>query len=166
MIEHQDKDADVWRRAKQEMTQEATANGAPCRPDALVLAAFLEGNASEAEKRQVELWLAGDPEAATLLRSLRTLPEAVPAPEAVLARAQDIVRAPSRSIKGSGAAWRSGFGDLFAGAGLQWAAAAAMMLLVAVSGFEAGRSGGTALTDTTDYVGLSAEFGELDDALL
>ena len=165
MVERGDNDAAVWRRAKDEMAQgEMALNGALSRPDALTLAAFLEGHADEAERREVEAWLAADPEAPALLQALRSPVEAEAVPEAVLTRAQDIVR-PAAKRKPSGG-WLSGLGGFFAGAGLQWAAVAVVMLMVAASGFEIGRSGGAALAEGSHRASLSADFDTIDDALL
>ena len=165
MVERGDNDAAVWRRAKDELGQgEMVLNGSLSRPEALTLAAFLEGRAGEAGRREVETWLAADPEAPALLQALRSPVEAEAVPEAVLTRAQDIVRPAAKRKPGGG--WLSGLGGFFAGAGLQWAAVAVVMLVVAASGFEIGRSGGAALAEGSHRASLSADFDTIDDALL
>lgn len=167
MVERSDDDAAVWRRAKDEMAHGETAvNGSLARPDPLALAAFLEGRAGDEERRAVEAWLAADPEAPALMHALRSPVEPEAVPEAVLSRAQDIVRSPAKPTRKPGGGWLSGLGGFFAGAGLQWAAVAAVMLVVAASGFEIGRSGGAALAEGSTRASLSADFDTLDDALL
>ena len=172
MVERGDNDAAVWRRAKDEMGQggmahgEMALNGSLSRPDALTLAAFLEGHAGEAERREVEAWLAADAEAPALLQALRSPVEAEAVPQAVLTRAQDIVRPQAKPTRKPGGGWLSGLGGFFAGAGLQWAAVAVVMLVVAASGFEIGRSGGAALAEGSTSASLSSDFDTIDDALL
>ena len=172
MVERRDDDAAVWRRAKDEMSQGEMAqgdmalNGSFARPDPLTLAAFLEGHAGEVERREVEAWLAVDPEAPALLQALRSPVEAEAVPQAVLTRAQDIVRPQAKPTRKPGGGWLSGLGGFFAGAGLQWAAVAVVMLVVAASGFEIGRSGGAALAEGSTTASLSSDFDTIDDALL
>lgn len=172
MVERRDDDAAVWRRAKDEMGQgemaqgEMALNGSLSRPNPLTLATFLEGRADEAERREVEAWLAADPEAPALLQVLRSPVETEAVPEAVLTRAQGIVRPQAKSKRTPGGGWLSGLGGFFGGAGLQWAAVAVVMLVVAASGFEVGRSGGAALADGSEHAGLSSDFDTIDDALL
>ena len=141
-------------------------NGSLARPDPLTLAVFLEGRAGEVERREVEAWLAADPEAPALLQALRSPVEAEAVPEAVLTRAQDIVRPQAKPTRKPGGGWLSGLGSFFAGAGLQWAAVAVVMLVVAASGFEIGRSGGAALAEGSTTASLSSDFDTIDDALL
>ena len=167
MVERRDDDAAVWRRAKDEMGQDPMAlNGSLARPDPLTLAVFLEGRAGEDERREVEAWLAADPEAPALLQALRSPVEAEAVPQAVLTRAQDIVRPQAKPTRKPGGGWLSGLGGFFAGAGLQWAAVAVVMLVVAASGFEIGRSGGAALAEGSTSASLSSDFDTIDDALL
>lgn len=161
MDQLRDRDATVWRRAKDEFAM----NGGPCRPEPGVLAAYVEGHASDGEVQQVEAWLASDPEAPSLVASLRSAlrdPErAAEVPQAAIARAQAIVRGP-----GSQAFAARSFWGLIPSAGLQWSAVAALLLLVAVAGFEMGRSGGAALTEEPEQTILSAGLGEPGDMLL
>lgn len=161
MIERSDQDGANWRRAKGEMAM----NGTYCRPEPGVLAAYVEGRADDEEVRQVEAWLVSDPDAPDTLIALRTAqdhsPEVEAVPAAIIARAQAIVRAPAGETRTARAPWR-----LPPGFGLQWSAVAVLMLLVAVAGFEVGRSGGAALNEAPDYVGLSAELGDPDDLSL
>ena len=167
MVERRDDDAAVWRRAKDEMSQgEMALNGSLARPEPLTLAAFLEGRAGEVERREVEAWLTADPEAPALLQALRSPVEAEAVPQAVLTRAQDIVRPQAKPKRAPGGGWLSGLGGFFAGAGLQWAAVAVVMLVVAASGFEIGRSGGAALAEGSTTASLSSDFDTIDDALL
>lgn len=161
MDELRDKDAAVWRRAKGEFAM----NGTPCRPEPIVLAAYVEGRANGDEVQQVEAWLAGDPEAPALVASLRGAlrdPKRAPeVPQTVIARAQAIVRRPGTEVRERGTSW-----GLFPGAGLQWSAVAALMLLIAVAGFEVGRSGGATLAEEPEATFLAADLGELGDSLL
>ncbi len=161
MDELRDKDAAVWRRAK----DESAMNGASCRPGPLVLAAYVEARASDEEIQQVEAWLANDPEApglvASLRRALRDPERTAAVPQASIARAQAIVHGSGSHHRSAGSFW-----GLFPVAGLQWSAVAAVMLFVAVAGFEVGRSGGVPLADEPEASYLAADLGEPGDGLL
>lgn len=161
MDELRDKDALVWRRAKGDFAM----NGAPCRPEPIVLAAYIEGRAGGNEVQEVEAWLVSDPMAPALVASLRSElrdpQRAAEVPQDVIARAQAIVRGPGTEVRARGVSW-----GLFPVAGLQWSAVAALMLLIAVAGFEVGRSGGAALTEEPESTVLTAGLGELGDSLL
>ena len=161
MDEPSDKDAAVWRRAKDEFAM----NGAPCRPDPLTLAGFVEGRVGDDERQKVEAWLASDPEAPALLTSLRSAlrnpQRAADVPQASIARAQAIVRRSGAQDRVAGSWWGS-----LPVAGLQWSAVAAAMLLVAVAGFEVGRSGGATLVEEPEAAFMAADLGELGDSLL
>ena len=161
MDEPRDKDAVVWRRAK----DESAMNGAFCRPEPLVLAAYVEARADDDEVQQVEAWLASDPEAPTLIASLRGAlrnpQRAAEVPPASIARAQAIVRGSGSQDRAPRPLWGH-----FPVAGLQWSALAAFILFVAVAGFEVGRSGGAALTEEPEQTVLSVGLAEPGDSLL
>jgi anti-sigma factor RsiW len=141
--------ADLWRKARGPVRAALGDSAAPdaMSPDAMTLAAYLDGALDEVEAAPIEAWLARDPEALDdLIAARQILAEAPgPVPAGVAARAQDIVRArvPRAAVSGG-----SGFGlsALFGGLdGLLrpavWAGAAALLVLASVSGFELGRAG-------------------------
>jgi hypothetical protein len=139
-----DRGADLWRKARGPIR---AALGDSPAPDAMTLAAYLDGTLDEAGVAPVEAWLARDPEALDGLIATRAiLAEAPgPVPAGVTTRAQDIVRArvPRAAVSGE-----AGFrlGALFGGLdGLLrpavWAGAGALLVLASVSGFELGRAG-------------------------
>jgi anti-sigma factor RsiW len=133
--------ATLWYRARP-MWREAA--GAPAAPDALTLAAYLDGSLDETSAEAVETWMAVAPEGLADIQAIREILAAPPpdAPDHVIVRAQAIVRArpvPARAEAG----WLRGI--LAGSAGLLgpavWAGAVAAVLLASVSGFELGRVG-------------------------
>lgn len=113
------------------------------RPDAAILAAWLEGNLSEAEAAPVEGWIAGDPDAPAEIAALRAALDArrpEPAPARVVVRAQALVRPspagqrPERRLGGL-------LAGLFANPVLRWGPVAAAAAAVALGGFEIGSRG-------------------------
>ncbi len=133
--------ATLWYRARPSWRRTA---GTPEAPDALTLAAYLDGNLDEETAEAVETWMARTPEGLDDIQAIRGTLAAPPgeAPDHVIARAQAIVRArpaPQRAEAG----WLN---RIFAGpAGwlgpTAWAGATAAILLASVSGFELGRAG-------------------------
>lgn len=141
--------ADLWRKARGPVHAALGDSSAPdaMTPDAMTLAAYLEGTLDEDQDAPVEVWLARNPEALDdLIAAREALTEAPgPVPAGIAARAQDIVRA---RVPQAAAAGGAGFGlsALFGGLnGLLrpavWAGAAALLVLASVSGFELGRAG-------------------------
>lgn len=133
--------ATLWYRARPSWRR---AVSVPEAPDALTLAAYLDGALDEAAAEAVETWMALAPEGLDDIRAIRTIIAAPPrhAPGSAVARAQAIVRARPRPEAAQGGWLRR----IFAGpSGLLgptvWAGAAAAVLLASVSGFELGRVG-------------------------
>ncbi len=114
-------------------------------PDALLIAAYLDGTLDEAEQARVENMLAADPEALALMLASRDALDAAPAeaaPEALLHRAQGIVREQPRASESRGGGW---LGWLFGGA-LQPVGLAAAVLLACALGIGLGHSSFANLT--------------------
>jgi ferric-dicitrate binding protein FerR (iron transport regulator) len=110
----------LWRRYR----TAAEPPPAATEPDALALAAYLDGAGAEGERAAVEAWLASQPEHLDLLIAARASQGlAAPPPAGLVRRANDLLT-PSRTVPI-----------------VAWAAAAAALLLVAVGGFEMGRHG-------------------------
>lgn len=107
---------DLWRRYR------AAANppGGDPEPDVGLLAAYAEGRLDEVAAEPVEAWLARDP---ARLAVLDPVPDAVPAPLAVIRNARALVQTAPRQ------AWRQA---------VAWASVAASLAIVAASGFIAG----------------------------
>jgi hypothetical protein len=134
------RDAELWHRLREEARVSAPEEGSQEMPDAMVLAAYLDGTLDERER--VEAWLAAAPEGLDLLLAAREAlaePSAA-APEALVRRASALVPdPPGRGL----AAW---LGGLFAPAGplwqpLGWSGAAVGILLACVVGFQLGQTG-------------------------
>jgi hypothetical protein len=133
--------ATLWYRVRPSWRQAA---GSPEAPDALTLAAYLDGALDETSAEAVETWMVLAPEGLDDIQAMRGILTAPPLdpPSRAIARAQAIVRArpvPPRAKSG----WLSW---IFAGpSGLLgptvWAGALAAVLLASVSGFELGRAG-------------------------
>ena len=150
--------AALWRRAREGWHAAAETEA---EPDALSVAAYLEGRLDETGAEAVETWMAAEPEALKSVLSARAVlaeapdPKTHPVPESMIARAQGVVRGRSSrgqargQIRGQtrGQTWGSTWADALLG-GLDgllrpaaWAGAATVLLLVSVSGFELGRAG-------------------------
>jgi len=132
--------AGLWHRARGPWR---AAQGAPEAPDAMTLAAYLEGRLGEDAAGVVETWMAADPEALDSVLAARAALGAAPgaAPAHVVKRAQGAVHGRTGRVSGPGrAGWLfAGFGAFFRPAA--WASVAAALLLASISGFELGRAG-------------------------
>lgn len=117
----------------------------PTQPDAMVLAAWMDGDLDEGQAAIVEAWIAQDPDAPQLVSAARSaLAAPSPASQRSVLRARALV-APSRSR-----------GQLH---GLRRAAAMAASLVFAVAaafgGFELGRSTSAAVAQTEQAMSRS-----------
>lgn len=128
-------DAGLWRRARAAW---AEREGADDMSDPLLLAAYIDGTLGARERERVEAELLSAGAALDLLVSARAaLAEpSGPAPDAVVARAQALVRKPAAARGGRLAEW---WAEAFQP--MIWSGVAAALLLAAVSGFELGRVG-------------------------
>ena len=112
----------LWRRYR---AWAETPPDAAAEPDAVALAAYLDGAGAEGERAAIEAWLAAQPEHLDLLIAARAAQGlAAPPPAGLVRRAGALVEPPYRAVPI-----------------VAWAAAAAALLLVAVAGFEMGRHG-------------------------
>ena len=94
-------------------------------PDALTLAAYLDGAGGERERAAIEAWLVSQPEHLDLLIAARAAQGiAAPPPAGLIHRADDLLGPKSGTLPM-----------------IVWASAAAALLLIAVGGFEMGRQG-------------------------
>lgn len=133
--------AELWRRAREGWH---AAAGPVEEPEALTVAAYLEGRLDEAGAAAVETWMAAEPEALKSVLTARAVLAETPGavPEDMVRRAQGAVRGRPRP----GLAWLGALAEGLGGLGgltrpAAWAGAAAALLLASVSGFELGRTG-------------------------
>lgn len=168
-FERNQEDAALWaatRAAWRESTGDRPA------PDAVTLAAYLDGGLDADGRARVEAWMAASDEALDLMLAARaTEPEAVPA--ALTVRAQGLVggAAPVTRRGGGPAARLFGpLGDWFAGAlrPAGWAASAAAVLLLAAGAFELGRFGMAEVAAVESLLGqeIAASLPQTNDDLL
>jgi len=135
-------DAALWAAARDAWYEKA---GDLPPPDALTLAAYLDGRLDAEGRERVETWMVGSDEALDFMLAARTA-AAEAAPAAVVVRAQGLVGGPQHETRRAGgpvARLFAPLGDWFAGA-LQpagWVASAAAALLLAAGAFELGRFG-------------------------
>jgi len=137
-----ERDAELWHRLRERSRVITAEEGSHEMPDAMALAAYLDGTLDERAREGVEAWLATAPEGLDLLLAAReALAEpGAAAPEALLRRAAALVPdPPGRGL----AAW---FGGLFAPAGglaqpLGWSGAAVGVVLACLVGFQMGQAG-------------------------
>lgn len=129
--------AALWRLARQDRTEMSEV------PDALLLAAYLDGRLGEDAVARLEAQLAGDidllDEMLALRESLAAAPEAAPA--AMVTRAQALRPAVRTAVAG-GPSWLERFLGEFGGAWLRPAVpafAGLALLLAGVGAFELGR---------------------------
>jgi hypothetical protein len=109
----------------------AAASGAgAARPDALTLAAYVDGRLAGAAAEAVEAALAADPQLLDLLLVLRQPEPPAIASAALIRSAQDLVPAPRRA---AGPQAAGGVTPWYA-----WGAIAASLLIVAIGGFDLG----------------------------
>lgn len=127
----------LWRRARAAWAEgEAAGAVVDEEPDALLLAAYIDGrlDARACERLEARLLAAnGGVDLLVFARAATAAPTA-PVPDAVIGRAQALVRAPARV--GRVSAWWSRTVSP-----IVWSGVAAALLLAAVSGFELGRLG-------------------------
>jgi anti-sigma factor RsiW len=126
--------AALWRRARNGLGPQGVAS-----PDALTIAAYVDGTLDSAARDQVEAWMASSPEALDLVIAARSASAkpTPPAPARLVARACRLVGgrpAVADSATGGVWAWLAGLTQPSV-----WAAATAAMLLAAVVSFEVGR---------------------------
>lgn len=161
-------DRDLWSAARA-----AWRDAGADAPDALTLAAYLDGRLEAAEQARVEAWMAGSDEALELMLAARSA-GSEPAPAALVARAQGLIggaEPAKRRVGGPVARLLAPFGDWFAGA-LQpagWAASAAALLLLAAGSFELGQFGTQEIAAVQSLVGqeVAATLPQTsDDSLL
>lgn len=155
--------AALWREARQGWHSPADPDLFDGSPDALLLAAYLDGGLAEDEAARLEARLAGEAalldELLTLRETLQAGPEAVPAPlmTAVLARAQAAF--PERPAMRVVESARPSLLDRLFGFQLRPAVsafAAIALLLACVGAFELGRYQAAQL-DTTTQTADTAE---------
>ena len=159
--------AGLWARARPGWRESGAPGASEEVPDALILAAYLDGALDETEAERVEAWMAAVPEALDLMAAVRAsleedTPE--PSPESLISRAQGLVRAPAREPAGL-RAWLRGLAGFEAEAWrpLAWAGVTAALLVVSAGGFELGRRGTERLVSVQSAtLGGDLDFG-LDD---
>jgi len=160
--------AALWVTAREAWRQ----NGGESAPDALSLAAYLDGRLDPDGRAEVEAWMAASDEALDLMLAARTT-AAEAAPAALVARAQGLVGGADRGTRRVGgpvARLFAPLGDWFAGA-LQpagWAASAAAVLLLATGAFELGRFGTQEIAAVESLLGqeIAASLPQTTDDLL
>lgn len=133
----EERDRALWRRLRAE--SQGAADGEAWSPDEMALAAYLDGTLDEAERAEVEAWLAAEPAGLELVLAAReSLAEPdVAAPEAVVRRAAALVPDPPGNRLARRLRWA--FTPVWQPLG--WSGAAAGVLLACVVGFQLGQSG-------------------------
>lgn len=129
--------AALWRRVRVGRAPQGVA-----APDALTIAAYVDGTLESDERDRIEAWLAASPEALDLVIAAR--PEEAkpypPAPAGLVARAcglvdgRPVLPAMAKPKSGGVMAWLAGWTQPSV-----WATATAAMVLAAVISFEVGR---------------------------
>jgi anti-sigma factor RsiW len=147
--QHDPMEQRLWER----MNRARPAEAGPC-PDPRLLAAYIDGTATDAEVQRIDGHLAACPACLATVGEIRSLLAAppMPAPKAVLDRAKALV--PAAHVAAAPARW-SAIG--------RWAAAAAAAVIVGYLGFVAGHAtwlGREALADT---LVCETSFGLADD---
>ena len=135
------KHQDLWRWYRDEGSMPATELNLKGMDERLALAAYLDGRLDEAERAQVEAWLAGRPEQLELLLASR---EALtdsggPAPDALVQQACALVADRPGALAGLFRATAGLFAPrlrLFA-----WSGTLAAMVFACLLGFQLGESG-------------------------
>ncbi len=159
--------AGLWARARPGWRASGAPGASEEVPDALILAAYLDGALDVTEAERVEAWMAAFPEALELMAAARQTLEKgsrEPSPESLILRAQDLVRAPLREPAGLRARLRGLAGlETQAWRPLAWAGVTAVLLVVSAGGFELGRRGTERLVSVQSAtLGGDLDFG-LDD---
>ena len=135
-------DRELWRRWTAETPQRS--GGLPI--DANDLAAWLDGRADQAATERVETALSADPDLLAEVASVRDAPPAEPVPESVLSAAKALAgrpRAAGRDRIIRGPWWQR----------MQWAAAAAAIVLACLGGYSFGQ--GTSRAERDAEMGLA-----------
>ena len=169
MTEDRDKSKDgagLWAGAREGWRG---ARPAPEAPDPVTLAAYLDGTLDPEAGERVEAWMAAFPDALDLVIAARQVEDPMPAPDALVARAQGLVRARPPARTG----FRAWLGDLAgfrvdAWRPVAWAGVTAAMLVVTTGGFELGRMGAGELmpSQTASADDLGFGLGDPADDLL
>jgi hypothetical protein len=126
----------LWRRVRGGSDQA----DAPAMPNALLIAAYLEGTLDAPGHEPVEAWMAGSAEALDLVVGARATPADTlpPVPPRLVARARALV--PGAAARGRAPASGGGVAEwLFGHLRPAVLAATAAVLLAAIVGFELGR---------------------------
>ncbi|MDH3911977.1 MAG: hypothetical protein OEU09_11830 [Rhodospirillales bacterium] len=134
-----ERDAELWHRLRERSRVITAEEGSHEMPDAMALAAYLDGTLDERAREGGEAWLATAPEGLDLLLAAReALAEpGAAAPEALVRRAAALVPdPPGRWLAGR---LRGVFMPLWQPLG--WSGAVAGVLLACVVGFQLGQSG-------------------------
>jgi len=149
-------DRDLWRR----FSDAAPKAKKPGEIDPNLLAAYLDGTASEKEGEEVEHAMLADPSVLDMVRELREIGAAAPVvvPETVKAQARALVPseiAPRRKV------FRGRWADA-----VQWLAAAAAILAVSAWGYWLGQNTSAMQTQTASLVptSLSLEVEETNES--
>jgi anti-sigma factor RsiW len=147
--QHDPMDRRLWER----MNRARPAQAGPC-PDPLLLAAYVDGTATDAEVHRIDGHLAACPACLATVGEIRSLLAAPPmlAPEPVLERAKALVPAPH--ITATHTRW-SAIG--------RWAAAAAAAVIVGYLGFVAGHATSLSREALADTLVCETSFGLADD---
>jgi len=150
-----ERDPALWRRWRAAAAKSA-GREMPA-PDPLLVAAYAEGRLSELAAERVEAWLAEDParlEDVRLARELRQGGIALPAPEAVLARASVLSDGRSGKVLAfrrptpSGRSWR---------VAAAWGSMAASLLVTGLIGFALGTDAYSSLMGDRQEMALTQE---------
>jgi predicted anti-sigma-YlaC factor YlaD len=140
----------LWERTR----RPRPAKSGPC-PDPLLLAAYLDGTAAEAEVRQVEEHMASCPACLAAVGQVRGLLAAPPmiAPRRTLDRAKAL--APATAAAAAASRWS---------AVARWAAAATAAAVVGYLGFTAGHTTSLSRTALADTLVCETSFGLADES--
>ena len=138
----------LWRRYRSDQEGLSGSQGIVDRPDSLILAAYLDGTLSEAERERLESHLAQAPDDLELVLAARNAlaDGAGPAPDTLVARACALVPEvaspmgnPLYRLSKSVVELRGGGGRFWQP--VAWSGAAAAVLLACTIGFQLGQSG-------------------------
>jgi anti-sigma factor RsiW len=162
-----DKDFELGSPAAAELWRKFQAGRGPGNdpageaPDPMLIAAYMDGSVDPEVRDRVEAWLAGSPDALSLVLAARAAQAATPpaAPPELLARARGLVRpaAVEAGRERTLAGWFAGLARPSV-----WAASAAVMLFAAVVSFELGREATVNLTAAQSLTVAMAEDDVLD----
>jgi len=139
----------LWER----MSPATPAQAGPC-PDPLLLAAYVDGTATDAEVQRIDAHLAACPACMAAIGEIRSLLAASPmlAPKPVLEQAKALV--PAATVTATHTRW-SAIG--------RWAAAAAAAVIVGYLGFVAGHATWLSREALADTLVCETSFGLADE---